>query len=122
MPKYLGELIAKRAHIQRMKQDVDGNITAVTRIGGEDVVTLGDESAFQQERLEVLAWAETASELQIRNRLALWASQLPPEVLACKYGVTRGLPRAMVRLLAGIELLELVLGEHEGQVGRRLRS
>lgn len=107
---------AKKAHVAKQIADLEAGKKVVARVGGHTEVGWGGELAFQKARLAELEWASAPgrTDKQIRDRIRAYEAQLPPEALACKYGVVRGLPPEQIELIAKIELLEVALGIHPG--------
>lgn len=107
---------AKKAHISKQIADLEAGKKVVARVGGHTEVGWGDELEFQRKRLAEMEWCSVTgrTDKQIRDRIAQYEAQLPPEALACKYGIVRGLPPEQTELIAKIELLEIALGIHPG--------
>ena len=99
----------KKNMIQRMIDSLQANEKVLHRIGGFTVESKNDEIEFQQARLSVLTFAETASEEEILTEIHNLESQLAPEELVCKGGIVRGLSLEKILLISKLELLELCI-------------
>jgi hypothetical protein len=112
-------LAVKIRQVQAQIRALRGNERVVTRLGGTTSASLGDEIVFQRQRLAVLRWALTATEVQIRARRAARAVDVGGDGVAAKYSVLRGLPDATMAKIAEMELLDIAVGEHPRLLRRR---
>jgi hypothetical protein len=95
-----------------MVTDLERNERVIHRIGGSTTLTLGEEIAFQTERITNLTWAKTVTDTDIESEIQRLESTLTPDELACKYGSIRGLPLEIIETIAKIEDLEIAIGTH----------
>jgi hypothetical protein len=113
MPKRDDYLAKKKREIRR---DIDGlhsHTIVVQRTGGTTTHSLQGEIDFQQKRLDVITWAEQATEGELVAELARMRAVLGPEGDAIlTSGILRGLPEAFAGDVAKTALLEHALGEH----------
>ncbi len=120
MATYLGEIAAKRIHVQEQIDAVERNRTIVGTVGGSVTGTLRDESILLARRMELLNWASSATTAAVNSLSAAHTALLPAGAIDHLHGDVSGLSRDVVTRLGFLELLELVLGTHPGQAGRPL--
>lgn len=103
-------LDAKLAHITEQLNDLHRNERIVLRVGGRDYQGPLEEVAFQEARLEVAAWCQSATADQIAERLDGVKRDLGNDGVAAMGGNVRGLSDATVAKIAEAEILALALG------------
>jgi hypothetical protein len=117
MAIYRGEIAAKRIHLQLQIEAVNAN-SIVGHVGGTVTANLRDEDIFHSQRMELMNYAASATEPQINSLVARHTALLPVGAIDDLHGDVREWPRSVIGRLSYLELLELVLGTHPGQVGR----
>ena len=116
MAKRSDRIAAKVAHIEAQIAELQRNERLVRRLGGETRTNLDDEIAFQQARIDMLVWAEAATEAAIRARRTAIEAEVGPDGVDAKYGNTRGLPDDVLLKVVEMELMDIAVGEHPRQL------
>ena len=117
MTKNLQAINNKRIMINVMIEALKKNEKAKARIGGFTKEDLGEEVKFQNERLDVLEWAENHTLIEIRQRILDIEATLTTDILQLKYGLVRGIQLEIIKAISEIELLEIAIdewGKHPG--------
>lgn len=100
--------------INQMVSGLKANEKVLHRIGGATITNRGEEVAFQQDRVNHLTWAKTATDGDIQTKIDELSATLTTEELACKYADVRGFSLETIKTISHIELLEIALGTHPG--------
>jgi hypothetical protein len=100
--------------IGQMISGLKANEKVLHRIGGVTITNRGEEVAFQQDRVNHLTWAKSATDGEIQTKIDELEASLTTDELTCKYGDVRGLPFETIKTISHIELLEIAIGTHPG--------
>lgn len=78
--KNLQFCVNKAIEIQKDIDDLELNNVVIKRRGGVTIQNLDNEIAFHNKRINLLKWAETATEEEIQLKLIDLSNQLPEEL------------------------------------------
>lgn len=115
-----------RDDIRRKAADIAGDVRTLEQravmfaeLHGSDGhhQSVADQVAFQRARLEAAEWACGASDDEVRAAIRAGDAELGPWISA-KHGPQVGVPPAITRLIARVELFELAVGAHPVQQRR----
>lgn len=101
--------INKVAEIQNDIDALQLNNIVIKRRGGITVQNLDDEIIFQQKRINLLKWAETATEEEIQNKINELNNQLPIELRNYNSIISNRLPLDIYEIYCLRELLYKVV-------------
>lgn len=101
--------INKIAEIQKDIDALELNNIVIKRRGGITTQNLDGEIIFQQKRIDLLKWAETATEEEIENKINELNNQLPNELRNYNSLISNRLPLDVYEIYCLRELLYKVV-------------